>query len=90
MLGEPAAGDEGRLGRAFQLAVARAPREAERGGLRTLLAAQREHYRAQPEEARKLLGVGFAPAPAGDVAEHAAWTQVARVILNLQETITRY
>ena len=90
LLGEPAAGDDARLGRAFQLAVAREPREAERGGLRTLLAAQREHYRGQPEEARKLLGVGFAPTPTGDVAEHAAWTQVARVILNLQETITRY
>jgi hypothetical protein len=37
-----------------------------------------------------LLGVGDAPVPAGlDPAELAAWTSVARVLLNLHETITR-
>ena len=41
-------------------------------------------------DAKKLLSDGDAPAPADlDLAELAAWTSVARVILNLHETITR-
>ena len=40
--------------------------------------------------AESLLKVGLAPLPpAADQAELAAWTSVARVILNLHETITR-
>ena len=43
-----------------------------------------------PEAAAKLLRVGLAKAPEGvDVAELAAWTAVARVLLNLDEAITR-
>ena len=39
---------------------------------------------------RRLLTTGVAPAPDGlDAAELAAWTNVARVLLNLHETITR-
>ena len=47
-----------------------------------------------PEDAAKLLKVGFAPAggrrPPAEEVEAAAWTSVCRVVLNLQETITRY
>jgi hypothetical protein len=35
--------------------------------------------------------VGIAASPKGiEKSELAAWTQVCRVILNLQETVTRY
>jgi hypothetical protein len=34
--------------------------------------------------------VGHAPRPQLDPIEHAAWAQVARVLLNTQEVITRY
>ncbi len=56
-----------------------------------LLAKHERQYRAGPRRgARELLGIGDAPAPAGiDPAELAAWTSVARVLLNLHETITR-
>ena len=41
--------------------------------------------------AARFLRVGRHPVPPGtDEPELAAWTQVARVVLNLQETITRY
>ena len=36
------------------------------------------------------LKIGFAPVPSGaNTVELAAWTHVARVLLNLHETITR-
>ena len=40
--------------------------------------------------AKALISVGDAPMAEGNPAELAAWTSVARVILNLHETITRY
>ena len=43
-----------------------------------------------PADAEKLLAVGHAPRPDFDPVEHAAWTQLARVLLNTQEVITRY
>jgi hypothetical protein len=47
-------------------------------------------YRKDAKAAGALLHVGYRPAPADvPVAELAAWTSVARVILNLHETITR-
>jgi hypothetical protein len=59
--------------------------------LLNLLSNQREYYQRQPEEAKKLLQVGFAPhADKLDLAELAAWTSVMRVLLNLHEAITRY
>jgi hypothetical protein len=55
-----------------------------------LLGRHYDQYTADPAAARALLGVGDLPAPAGiEPAELAAWTSVARVILNLHETITR-
>ena len=40
--------------------------------------------------AKALIAAGRAPRPPElDAAEHAAWTAVANVILNLDETITR-
>ncbi|MBL9213134.1 MAG: PSD1 domain-containing protein [Opitutaceae bacterium] len=82
--------DEARLRQAFLLALAREPKPAETASLQRFLATQREHYRGDVDAAQKLLRVGLAPVPAGDPAELAAWTSVARVILNGQEVITRY
>jgi hypothetical protein len=52
----------------------------------------RREYAARPEDAKKLVRVGAAPAPdtGTDPVELAAWTTVCRVVLNLHETITRY
>ena len=82
--------DAARLRQAFLLAVAREPKPAELASLQTFVGTQRDHYRANPADAEKLLRVGHAPPTAGDPSELAAWTSVARVILNLQEVITRY
>jgi hypothetical protein len=83
--------DDARLDFACEEALARPIKPKERKSLAEFLALQREHYRSNPHEAKKLMGVGLAPEPKGaDEPELAAWTQVCRVILNLHETITRY
>ena len=81
---------EERLVRVWQLALQRNPREEEVKTMLELLELHRNVYRADPQAADALLKVGFAPVPADmDKVELAAWTHVARVLLNLHETITR-
>jgi anti-anti-sigma factor len=59
-------------------------------GLRSLLDAQIQAYRQNRAGALKLLAVGESRRnPRLDVAELAAHTTVASVILNLDETITK-
>jgi hypothetical protein len=82
--------DAGRIRLAYRLALNREPREAEATSLASFLAAQREAFTTSPAAAQKLLAVGHAPRPGFDPVEHAVWTQLARVLLNTQEVITRY
>ncbi|QDT68501.1 Planctomycete cytochrome C [Planctomycetes bacterium MalM25] len=50
-----------------------------------------DEYRANPTAAKQLLSTGLSPAATDlDRAELAAWTGVARTIMNLHETTTRY
>jgi hypothetical protein len=88
--GGPAADDAARFGYLFQRAVQRAPRPEELKLLSELLAQHREHFRGNAAAAQELLKVGAAPSPP-DVApaELAAWTSVARAVMNLHETVTR-
>jgi mono/diheme cytochrome c family protein len=91
LLGDATLKDDGaRIDRAFAQALARPPKDAERASLLAFLDAMRREYAARPEDAAKLLGVGYAPKPEGDAVELAAWACACRVILNLHETITRY
>ena len=86
-----AASDAERVDRVFRKALARPAKEKEARSLLAFLASRRAEARDKPEDARKLLRIGLAPAPEGvDPAELAAWTEVCRVVLNLHETITRY
>jgi hypothetical protein len=84
-------GDTARVNAAFQKALSRQPSDQERDGLLAFLAKMRAEYKARPEDAVKLLAIGYAPkAKTEDKVELAAWTSVCRVVLNLHETITRY
>jgi mono/diheme cytochrome c family protein len=90
VLREGPAGDAARLQFAFRLCLAREARTAERTRLIEFLAKQREEFRAAPADAVALLtAAGANLAPGEDAAEPAAWTAVARVLLNLDEFITR-
>lgn len=79
--------DAERLQHAFRLLLARPPRDFEQKRLADLLALQRTGFTAHPQDAKP-----FAPATLPkdvDLPEFAAWTMVARVLMNLDEFITR-
>ena len=58
--------------------------------MRTLLQARR-HFAAQPSEANKLIATGESAATGGFLSpvEHAAWTTVCLLLLNLDETLSK-
>jgi len=79
--------DRARLADAVQLCLARAPETDELDRLDDLLEQARKYYQASPDEAKKMIG-RFAD-PKIPAAETAAWTATVRVLLNLDEFITR-
>jgi hypothetical protein len=79
--------DAGKIRRAFRLCLAREPTPREYQFLHDLLDRQREEFAADPGAARQLAGPG-GPSEV-DVEQRAAWTAVARVLLNLDEFLTR-
>jgi len=81
---------EDRIGRAFRLALARTPRETEIAAVRKALARFEAHYRAKPDDALAYLRQGDSPRhPKLPPVELAAYTGVASLILNLDETVTK-
>jgi hypothetical protein len=75
---------------AWLRALQREPDAAEVTAMTALFTQQLADYQADPVAAEALSKVGAAPTPAGlDKASLAAWTHVARVLLNLHESITR-
>jgi hypothetical protein len=81
---------DARLTFAFRSAVSRPPTAEEIGVLAEILSEQREVYKQTPEEASKLVMAGESSKVEGlDPIDHAAWTALASIILNLDETITR-
>ncbi len=83
-------GDESRLSRAFFAAVARLPERNEIAQLQRTLGLARKRFSTQPAEAAKLVRTGEAPAAKSlDPVEHAAWSTVCLLLLNLDETLTK-
>lgn len=90
ILSTEAKDDNDLLNRAYMLALSRKPDTDEEQILLQILKENREIYRKDTAAAAKLLEIGLKPSDnAIEVAELAAWTQVARVIFNLDEFITR-
>jgi hypothetical protein len=90
MLQEGGVDAKDRLTWGWRQVLSRLPRGDELKTIQSLLDKQLAEYRANPEAARALLKIGQTSAPQdADPAELAAWTNIARVILNLHETITR-
>jgi hypothetical protein len=69
---------------AFEVSLGREPSAAETQRLTHFLAEQRQEYEADADAAKQ-----FAKGVPGDPATAAAWVAVARVVLNLDEFITR-
>ena len=82
--------NEARIQWAWRQATARTPNAQELQTVRELLEKHLIYYQAHTTEANELIKVGLRPAPADlPVPELAAWTSVARTLLNLHETVTR-
>jgi hypothetical protein len=90
ILREGSGDDTSRLTWAWRQALARDPLDSELSALRRLLETQRTAFAKDPDAAAQFTRTGKAPAPAGlEPVQWAAWTDVARALLNLHETITR-
>jgi hypothetical protein len=83
--------DQDRVVFAFRRCVGRTPTDTEASELLKLLRAQEAHFALPAAKPAELVKAGVAattPAKA-TLPEFAAWTVVARVLLNLDETITK-
>ena len=82
--------DEKRLHWLFRTVLSRKPDAKEFSMLTAALAKQRELYQKDPKAAEKAISVGESlPKKLAAPAETAAWTLVANLVLNLDETVTR-
>ncbi len=87
---QPADDPSKRIVVAFRRATARRPTAGEVNVLLDVFRVQKKVFAENQPEAIKLLSVGDSARNAAfNVAEHAAWTTVASMILCLDETITR-
>ena len=80
---------EDRVRLAFRLCLTRPPREAEVRSLAGFYDQQIARFRAGEADPSKVAGIDPKLPGAPDPAELAAWTTVARALLNLDETITK-
>jgi mono/diheme cytochrome c family protein len=85
--------DRARIAWMFRLCLGRQPTAAEASRLEAYLEQQRVGFAASPKDAQALLLAGTpkgtAVPPDADVVRWATWTAYARVLLNLDEFITR-
>jgi hypothetical protein len=89
-LAEGGSSDEARLQWAWRVGSGRQAKSEEISVLASLLQKHRRHYGEHQQEAAELTSIGMTKRNESlEVAELAAWTSVARVLLNLNETISR-
>jgi hypothetical protein len=82
--------DEARLRWAFEECTSRGPSKAEINVLTGSLARERAHYAKHTAAAKKYLMTGESLRDESiPVSEHAAWSQIAALLLNMSETVTR-
>ncbi len=98
LLAAPAADDLERIRLAFRRCLSRQPTAEELSQLSEYLNAERQRFADSPDDALAVAPKNSAPygatavpadPSAAEVAQAAAWTMVARVLLNLDEFITR-
>ncbi|MBI3877019.1 MAG: PSD1 domain-containing protein [Verrucomicrobia bacterium] len=83
-------GDDARIEFAARLVVARKPAQAEKKILSGSLARFRAQFGADKDGALKLLKVGESPRNEKlDTTEHAAWTSLCSLLLNLDEAVSK-
>jgi hypothetical protein len=75
-----------RVAYGFRLCVSRQPQPVERNRLVALYRQEKARYENDNAAARAMAG---AADPGSSLAERAAWTVVANVMLNMDETLTK-
>ncbi len=81
---------EERATQGFRSCLARDPRPAELGRLKTLFESERQRLATDPQAARAIVGSeNSADVPSAEWIDWAAWVVAARVLMNLDEFITR-
>ena len=79
-----------RIDLGFELVTCRKPTSQERDVLLATLAREHARFGRDRDAANQLLATGESPRDNHlDPVEHAAWTMVASVLLNLSETVTK-
>jgi hypothetical protein len=82
--------DSARLDYVFRLLTARKPVAKEKSILLARLEKLRGQFAADPAAAKELASVGEATRPETlDPVEHAAWTALCSLIMNLDETLSK-
>ncbi|MCH2115492.1 MAG: DUF1553 domain-containing protein [Pirellulales bacterium] len=82
--------DDGRLTFAFRSCVARLPDDRERDAAAELLIAARQRFSEEPDAAQQLLSVGSSNVDVKvEPTELAAWTSVASILFNMDESISK-
>ena len=90
VLAEGGRDDASRLRWLFRVVLSRVPDEKETGLLTDALAQQRYHVGVDTEAAEAIVRAGESvPKRLAPAIETAAWTMVANLVLNLDETVTR-
>jgi hypothetical protein len=90
VLAEGGNDDAARLRWLFRTVLSRVPDERETGLLTDALAQQRYHVGADAKAAEAIVAAGESvPKQVAPAKETAAWTMVANLVLNLDETVTR-
>ena len=86
LMQEGSAADDGRIRHAYRICFSRDPSEIELKVLNEYVASQREAFSASVADAKSVTaGLTFSAPP----AETATWVSLARVLMNLDEFITR-
>ena len=82
--------DRSRIEWAFESISSRPPTDSEIDLIVRLLAAERACFKKSPIDAGRVIAVGEYPVAHDiDPVEQAAWTQIATLLLNLSEVLTR-
>jgi len=86
ILAEGGADERGRIAYGFRLCTSRKPATAEVDLLEQALRQEREHFQKDQAAAKGVLKGSDLPQ---DLPEAAAWTLIANVLINLDETVTK-
>jgi hypothetical protein len=80
---------EARVAFGFRTCAGRTPKEKEIQRIVALYQQQLHYFSGHEEEARKVSSAQFQSSASASLSEVAAWTMVANILLNLDETLTK-